>query len=301
VVIVLCWLLIPAAEADPGPERVATIVGLAGLIGAVILVPVRWFLRLGGREPTWELRRARVEVAQISNRVRRNPSSVPVERIQDAIARLAILRTSATAELCDLLSAELSDFITRSESWNEAGRRSIRIDELCRSIWPDDMPPPDFDFQESTFRWHLYRTFGRMMELATAEPTSASRHAFEQARDSLAQFRRDSTFRFLDAVQQSADRWLASPATGRPWIESFEFQALGPDGLSEVKRIWGREAAMWGARLDGDDLRALKEDLARRAAIAAEPAAAPAPAPEPAASSNSVVAESVAAAIDDAR
>jgi hypothetical protein len=297
VVIVLCWLLIPAAEANPGPQRAATIVGLAGLIGAVILIPVRWFVRLGGREPSWELRRARVEVAQISNRVRRNPTSVPVARIQDAIARLAALRTADTAELCDLLTAELSDFMSGAESWNEAGRRSIRIDQLCRSIWPDDMPVPDFDFQEATFRWHLYRTFGQMMELGAARPSSATRRTFEQARDSLVRFRRDSTFRFLDAVHQSADRWLAPAVPDRPWIESFEFKALGPDGLAEVKRIWGREAAMWGAQLDDGDLRAIAQDLARRAALRA-------PEPETAPSAPGSVSPSasdpVAAAIDEA-
>lgn len=266
MVIILSWVLIPAAAADSSPQRAATIIGLAGLIGAVILVPVQWFVRLGGREPTWELRRARVEVAQIANRVRRNPASVSVGRLQDAIARLALLRSAETAELCDLLTAELSDFLTGSESWNEAGRRSIRIDHLCRSVWPDDMPPPDFDAQEATFRWHLYRTFGRMMELATPQPSRTALDTFERLRDSLAQFRRDSTYRFIDAAQQSADRWLARPVADRPWIESFEFKALGPDGLAEVKRIWGREAAMWGAELDDDDRLAVEADLARRAA-----------------------------------
>ncbi len=284
MVIVLSWVLIPAAAADSSPQRAATIIGLAGLIGAVILIPVRWFVRLGGREPTWELRRAKVEVAQIANRVRRNPASVSVGRLQDSIARLALLRNAETAELCDLLTAELNDFLTGSESWNEAGRRSIRIDHLCRSVWPDDMPPPDFDAQEATFRWRLYRTFGRMMELATPQPSRTALDTFERLRDSLAQFRRDSTYRFIDAARQSADRWLARPVADRPWIESFEFKALGPDGLAEVKRIWGREAAMWGAELDDDDRLAVEADLARRAAARQHK---PEPAP-------------VGAAIDDA-
>jgi hypothetical protein len=270
----------------------------SALIGAVILVPVRWFVRLGGRQPTWELRRAKVEVAQIANRVRRNPSSVPVGRLQEAIARLALLKSPETAELCDLLTAELNDFLTGSESWNEAGRRSIRIDHLCRSIWPDDLPPPDYDEAEATFRWHLYRTFGRMMELGTPEPSRAARGTFEQLRDSLAQFRRDSTYRFIDAVQQSADRWLAIPRPDRPWIESFEFKALGPDGLAEVKRIWGREAAMWGAELDDEDRLALQDDLARRAAPKPEPK--PEPKPAPAAEPDQPAPESVAAAREDA-
>jgi hypothetical protein len=264
LVIVLCWVLIPVAIDAPGAERAATIIGLAGLIGAVILIPVRWFVRIGGREPTWEMRRAKVEVAQIANRVRRNPASVTAVRIQDTIDRIETQRTPETAELCDLLIAELKDFLAGSESWNEAGRRSIRIDELCRELWADDMPSPDFSAGEATFRWHLYRAFGHMMEAAVADASAEKRSTFSKLRDSLEEFRRDDTYRFIDAVQQSADRWLARSRSDRPWIESFEFEPLGPEGLHEVRRIWGREAAMWGARLDEEDRRALAEDLERR-------------------------------------
>lgn len=260
----------------------ATIVGLAGLIGAVILIPVRWFVRIGGREPTWELRRARVEVAQMANRVRRNPTSVPAHRLREAIVHLQTIRTPDTAELCDLLVAELEDLLSGAESWNEAGRRSIRLDQLCRAIWPDDVPAPEFDPVEATFRWQLYRSFGRMIELGQADPTRTAVYAFEGLKDSLAVSRREETFRFIDAVQQSADRWLARPEKDRPWIESFEFRTLGPDGLAEIKQLWGREASLWGAELDEDDVRALAEDLARRSAArhpdrtTAAPVAAPA-------------------------
>jgi hypothetical protein len=276
LVVALSWLLIPVALGAPAPERAATIVGLAGLIGAVILIPVRWFVRIGGRQPTWEMRRAKVEVAQIANRVRRNPSAVPAARIQDAIVRIETLRTAEMSELCDLLIAELKDFLAGSESWNEAGRRSIRIDRICRELWPDDMPPPDFDRIEATFRWDLYRTFGKMMEAAVPGSSTYDVDAFTTLRDSLEEFRRGDTYRFIDAVQQSSDRWLARPGGERPWIESFDFAALGPEGLSEVRRIWGREAAMWGAELDDEDMRALQADLASRA-VPAEPK----PKPEP--------------------
>jgi hypothetical protein len=274
IVIALTWALIPTALSQPGPERAATILGLAALIGAVMLIPVQWFVRLGGREPTWELRYAKVEVSQLANRVRRAPGSVPSLRLQDAIDRIDALRAPETSELCDLMRAQLSDLRAGAEAWNEAGRRSIRIEDLCRRIWPDDMPSPDFDPGEATFRWHLYRLFGRMMEIGLIDnPPLSLRERFRALAISLDEFRRDDTYRFIDAVQQSADRWLAHPV-GRPWIGSFDFEALGPDGLTEVRKIWGRDAAMWGAALDEDDLCAIQEDLARRA-VPPPPAADP--------------------------
>ncbi len=277
IVIALSWVLIPAAFAT-GPERAATILGLAVLIGAVVLIPVKWFVRLGGREQGWELRRAKVEVALLANKVRRDPGSLPVGRLQAAIGRIDALRTPASEELCDLLVAELEDLRSGSESWNEAGRRSIRIDDLCRRLWPEDMPPPEYDPDEATFRWHLYRTFGRMMELGSIRRTRSSRAAFSRLCHTLDDFRRPDTYRFIDAVKQSADRWLALPCRDEPWIESFEFQALGPDGLAEVKELWARDAVMWGADLDDDDRWAIKQDLVRRAAATsnADEAAPPA-------------------------
>ena len=266
IVIALSWVLIPAAFSDTGPQRAATILGMAGLIGAVMLIPVRWFVRLGGLEPAWELRRAKIEVSQLASRVRRAPGSVTSLRFQDAVDRISALRTSDTAELCDLLLAQLADLRAGAESWNEAGRRSIRIDDLCRRLWPDDMPAPDFDPDEATFRWHLYRTFGRLMELGGGEATRSSRAEFRSLLDDLEAFRRPDTYRFIDAVKQSADRWLLLPAGGATWISSFVFDVLGPDGLAEIKQIWGRDASMWGADLDERDRAAIRRDLARRAA-----------------------------------
>src|ERR1035437_7762212 len=106
IVIALTWALIPTALSQPGPERAATILGLAALIGAVMLIPVQWFIRLGGRKPTWELRQAKVEFSQLANRVRRAPGSVPSIRLQDAIDRIGALRTPETSELCDLMRAQ---------------------------------------------------------------------------------------------------------------------------------------------------------------------------------------------------
>jgi hypothetical protein len=267
IVIALSWVLIPIAVAQPPQLRTSTVLGLAALIGALMLIPVRWFVRLGGRESSWELRRAKAEIAQLANRVRSKPGSVSTARLKGAIDRIRLLRTPETAELCDLIVAELEDLIAGAESWNEAGRRSIRVDALSRELWPGEIPPPDFDQDEATFRWHLYRTFGRMMEIGAAAPTRTSRTEFRRSIAALDKYRRPDTHELIDDVQRSASRWLNEPSTtGAPWIESFDFGVLGPHGADEVKRIWGRDAALWGAKLDEEDLRALEADLAGRAA-----------------------------------
>jgi hypothetical protein len=279
-VVVLSWLLNPLAFSQPKTERVATILGLVILIGAVMLIPMRWFVRLGGRERAWELRRAKVEVAHLANKVRRDRASITVARLQETIDRIRTLQYPGTTELCDLMVAELEDLAAGAESWNEAGRRSIRIDELSRSLWPRDMPLPEHDVEEATSRWHLYRTFGKMMELAAVDSSRSSRYEFRKLLASLAEWRAPETYRFIDAVEQSAYRWLAAdPSSTLPWITSFSFEALGPDGLAEVRRIWGRDSSLWGAQLDGNDLRAIEQDLARRAAstqAASEPPVVPA-------------------------
>jgi hypothetical protein len=263
-VIALSWVLIPAAFAQPGPERAATILGLTVFIGAMILIPLRWFIQMGGRQGNWELRRAKLEVARLSNRVKHDRASITPARLHEAADRVAHLRTPATAELCDLMVAQLNDLITGTEDWNEGGRRSIRIDQLARELWSDEMPPPDNDPDEATFRWFLYKTFGRMMEIGATEPTLEARDEFERLMVTLDDYRRPDTNSFIGAVVRSGEAWLNGPAESRPWIDSYEFEALGPNGLEEVRWIWGREAAMWGAFLDEGDLRAIQDDLARR-------------------------------------
>ncbi len=271
LVIVLTWLLIPAAFSQPGPQRAATTLALTVLVGALILIPLRWFVRMGGREATWELRRAKLDVARLANRLRHGRGAVTPSRLQEAIDRVRDLRTPATAELCDLMVAELTDLMTGQETWNEAGRRSIRMDQIARDLWPEDMTPPDNDPYEATFRWTLYRTFGRMMEIGAGDPSPADLEEFSRLLDSLDEYRRPDTTVFLDAVRASADVWIDDPAARRPWIASYDFESLGPSGLEEIEWIWGREAAMWGAYLDDDDRRALAEDLVRRGTQTAAP------------------------------
>lgn len=266
-VIALCWALIWAAFSAPAPERTATLVGLAALTVALMLVPVRWFVRLAGRDHIWELRRVRAEVARQTNAVRRGEGSVPPDQLRNLIDRLDQAYDPATAELCNLLAAEVQDVLAGSESWNEAGRRTIRIDELCRKFWPGDMPPPDFDAGEATFRWRMYRAFGQLMDAGVATPGTEERDEFARLLGSLDGFRRPDTKNLIRDIRRSGNRWLAERSSERPWIEAFDFSVLGPNGLEEVRQLWGRDAALWGAELDAEDRRALEEDLARRASV----------------------------------
>ena len=274
-VIALTWVLIPVAFLESGPQRGLTILGMVALVGALMLVPVRWFVRIGGREPTWELRRVKIETTQMANRIRRDPASVAPVKLTDTIDRIEALRTFETSEFCDLIVAELQDLLRGAESWNEAGRRAIRVDELSREMWPGALPPPDHDPSEATFRWQMYRTFGELMQTGVEGRTPVSRKEFRCLLRTLDGFRRPDTAAFIDDVKRSAKGWLAKSAADRAWIEGFDFSALGPNVLDEVKEIWGRDAALWGADLDDADRRAIEADVARRAQPApAQPAPA---------------------------
>jgi hypothetical protein len=265
LVIALAWVLIPLTTSAPPTERVVTLIGIAGLIGALMLIPVRWFVRIGGRDPAWELRRIRIEVTQLTNRARRDPDAIQPDRLRELIARIQRACDSETTELCDLLTAEVEDVLARRESWNEAGRRTIRMYELCRRLWPGEMPPPDFEPEEATFRWQMYRTFGQLMDDGESGPDAARRGEFGRLLDSLDAFRRPDTEEFIRDVRQSGEDWLAGQSGERTWIEAFDFSILGPNGLAEVKELWGRDAALWGAELSEDDRRLLADDLSRRA------------------------------------
>jgi hypothetical protein len=267
LVIALAWVLIPLTMSAVPTERIVTLVGIAGLIGALMLIPVRWFVRIGGRDPAWELRRIRIEVTQLTNRVRRDPDAIRPDRLRDLIDRIQRACSSETTELCDLLAAEVEDVLARRESWNEAGRRTIRIYELCRRLWPGAMPPPDFEPEEATFRWKMYRTFGQLMDAGESGPDADRRNEFGRLLDSLEAFRRPDTEGLIRDIRLSAEDWLARHSSDRTWIEAFDFSILGPNGLEEVKQIWGRDAALWGAELNEDDCRLLAEDLARRTKV----------------------------------
>jgi hypothetical protein len=264
IVVALTWLLIPATFSQNDTDRPMIVVGMIGFAIALVFIPVRWLVRFGGRERSWELRSARIEVARLANRLRTDPETVTEDRIDELMARLRLLRSPASRELCDLLLAQLDDLCAGSEAWNEAGRRSIRLHELSRDLWPRDVPPPDHDADEATFRWRLYRLFGRLIEAGQSPRTRATRHEIEQLLAGLDEFERPDTSAFIADVRSSVCAWLKGRPKHGPWIDAFDFEALGENGPAEVRALWGRDSALWGARLDAEDLSAIELDLARR-------------------------------------
>ena len=267
IVVALAWALIVVADNDQSSDRSFSIVALGVFIAALMLVPTGWFERIAGRTPSWALRGVRVEVSQLTNRMRHDSASVTPEQVRGLLARMDRCRTAATAELCDLLTAEVEDVAARTESWNEAGRRTIRIDELSRGLWGSEVPPPDFDREEATYRWRLYRTFGDLMERGVAHADRPLRVEFVYLLRALGRYRRSDTSAFIGDVRRSALRWLSDKSGDNSWIQAFDFSVLGPNAVDEMRRIWGRDSVLWGAELDADDRAALEKDRARRAGL----------------------------------
>ena len=132
------------------------------------------------------------------------------------ILRLQGLRTDETRELCSLLVSRYSDWLSGSSRLLDLGRRSIRVYEIDRELYGDEIRPPEHDQQEATFRWRLYRIFGAMVDAGAEGKTPAARERFKELLAELAHYRRDDTADFIDSLKSSAETWLKSRRQG-PW------------------------------------------------------------------------------------
>ena len=88
------------------------------------------------------------------------------------------LRTAETAQLCDLLVARYTDWIDGTQRPLDLGRRSIRIYDLQRELYGEEVRPPELEECEATFRWRLYRVFNEMAECGGAEQTPEQKARF---------------------------------------------------------------------------------------------------------------------------
>jgi hypothetical protein len=251
VAVVAMFLALPAAE----PRPLATIA--LGLVAVGFMVmPSSWMLAIGGLAPKWELRHIQSEAADL---IARYPSPMPADgadAMQRIVADVVRLRTLETAQLCDLLVARYTDWIDGTQRPLDLGRRSIRIYDLQRELYGDEVRPPELEEYEATFRWRLYRVFNEMVECGQADPSRDQKARFFELIDVLELFRRDDTAAFIDGVQ----------ASGRAWLKSRRREAWQPgivvgDPVPAVeegrRQLWPRTSVFWGAILDEADRREL--------------------------------------------
>lgn len=246
------FLAVPAAE----PRPLANIgLGLAAF--ALIAVPTSWMLAIGGLAPKWDLQRMQAEAAEL---MAYYPSPMPAEgaeAMRRVVRYVTRLRTAETAQLCDLLVARYDDWIGGSQRPLDLGRRSIRIYDLQRELYGDEVRPPEHEQQEATFRWRLYRIFNEMAECGVAEQTPEQKARFMNLIDELDSYRRDDTDSFVSGVQASAHAWLKPHRRRVPWQPSIGVGDMAPAVDEGRRQLWPRTSVFWGAILDETDRREL--------------------------------------------
>lgn len=245
------FFALPAAQ----PRPLAT-VGLGLAAFAFIAVPSSWMLAIGGIDPKWELRRIQAEAAAL---MARYPSPMPADgadEMRRIVRYMSRLRTAETAQLCDLLVARYTDWIDGTQRPLDLGRRSIRIYDLQRELYGEEVRPPELEECEATFRWRLYRVFNEMAECGGAERTPEQKARFLGLTQELDAYRRDDTGSFIDGVQASARAWLKSRRPER-WQPSIGVGHLSPAVEEGTRQLWPRTSVFWGAILDETDRREL--------------------------------------------
>jgi hypothetical protein len=250
-IVALMFLALPLAE----PRPVATIgLGLAAL--GFVAVPTRWIIALGGVDPKWDLRPVQARAAVLMGQYRSPMPPDGADRMRLLLHELAGLRSADTAELCDLLAARYGDWIAGTSEPLAQARRSIRIYDLQRELYGDDVKPPQLDEGEATFRWRLYRAIGTLTELGAAQATPEQRARFGEIVRELGAYRRDDTTELIDCLAESGRSWLRS-RSARPW--RMAAGAAEPEPLVEQARLrlWPGTSVFWGAILDESDRREL--------------------------------------------
>jgi hypothetical protein len=246
------FLALPAAQ----PRPLASI-GLGLLAFAIVALPSSWILAIGGVDPKWELRRVQEEASRLMSRY---PSPMTAEgsaAMRSLVRYVARLRRPETAQLCDLLVARYDDWIAGTQRPLDLGRRSIRIYDLQREIYGEEVRQPEFGESEATFRWRLYRVFLEMTECGLAGQTVPQKVLFLDLIHELDSYRREDTASFIDGVQSSAYAWLKSPNPTDPWQPSIGVGDLEPLVDEGTRRLWPRTSVFWGAILDETDRREL--------------------------------------------
>jgi hypothetical protein len=222
---------------------------------ALLILPTPLILRLGGQEPTRELRHVQREAAALMAAHTSPPPPEVADAMEKLIAQLIRLRTDNTRELVTLLVERYSDWVSGSSRLVDLGRRSIRVYEIDRELYGDEIRPPEHDQDEATFRWRLYRVFGELVDAGSKERTPETRGRFKALLAELETYRREDTEAFIDGVRASAQAWLRSRRGGawQPGIGVSDGQTIE----DVQRRLWPSASVFWGAILDEEDRREL--------------------------------------------
>ncbi len=254
--LLIVWWAVPQS-----PLRV-----LLGVVaGALIFIPEKWLLRIGGIEPKWQLRAIQDVATELARRY--VPPRPPefAQSMKPLVARMEAIRGSEVAEIRDLLIAEFNDWIIGNYHLADLGLRAIRAHQIELELFGSGARRAELDPAEATFRWRLYRTFGDMINCAEREPSHVAR--LEQLIEEMEQYRRPDTEAFINAVAESAHGWLLSK-TVAPW-PAQGVASLGPIVARSCLAMWPSEDVFWGAELDDRDISALPTVMeARRIPVA---------------------------------
>ena len=252
-------MLLVAWWAVPGSSQRVIVVLIAA---ALIFLPVRWLLRLGGIEPRWELRALQDAAGELANRYPTSPRSEEFVRpMRRLIVRMEAIRAPELVEMRDLLVVDYLNTIEGVHHFADLGLRAIREHQIECEIFGPQARRTELDSTEATFRWHLYRAFGDMIDAGAArDPEYVAR--MEELVKELEQYRRSGTEEFVDALRSSAEQWLASPSAGS-WADGG-VRSLGPAVEQSYIETWPRKSIFWGAALDDRDADALKAAMEGR-------------------------------------
>jgi hypothetical protein len=223
---------------------------------ALLVLPTSLILRLGGQENKLVLRQVQREATALMAAHDAPPPPDAVAAMELLIGQVNRLRNRDTRELCNLLVARYSDWIDGSSRPLDLGRRSIRVYELDRELYGDEIRPPEHDEEEATFRWRLYRIFGEMVDVGAQPRTPGSRARFKALIGELDAYRRPDTAGFIDSVTASAKAWLKSRRRGA-WQPAIGVGELGEAIQEAHRRLWPSASVFWGAILDEADRREL--------------------------------------------
>jgi hypothetical protein len=248
-------MLLVLRVAEPRPLAP---IGLGLAAFAFVVVPTSWALNAGGIDPIWEVRRLQGEGAELVSRYGSPMSPEGAEKMQGLIADLERACSSQTAELCTLLAARYRDWIAGEFRPLDLGRRVVRIYDLQRRLYGDEVRPPELSEEEATFRWRLYRVFGEMVDCAGAQQTARQRDRLARLMRELDAYHRDDTAAFIDSLRLSATVWQEAPGPRQPWRPPTAIRRGSAQGR-RTAALWPRTSVFWGAILDGADLAELEK------------------------------------------